>query len=96
MTFSLSKPSAAFLRDLSAEKNAHLSALVETMIENSRRARELIRLNAAVTAYYDSMPESVQREESAWGEIGAAGLAALAAEIEPESEEIPQEISHTA
>ena len=89
MTFSLSKPSADFLRDFSAEENAHLSAVVEKMIENLKHTRELMRLSAEVTAYYDSLSDASLREQSAWGEIGEVGLAALTAE------EAPREIAHS-
>ena len=84
LTVSLSPSSAAFLRRLSAEANLHVSTVVENMIENSIRATELEKLNAGVSAFYDSLPDVVLQEQAAWGETGAAGLAEVFEfEIEP-------------
>jgi len=84
LTVSLSPSSAEFLRRLSAEANLHVSTVVENMIENSIRATELEKLNAGVSAFYDSLPDVVLQEQAAWGETGAAGLAEVfESEIEP-------------
>jgi len=56
------------------------------MIESARRAEELRQLNASISAFYDALPESAMAEEEAWGEIGAAGLAAL---VESEDDRTP-------
>ena len=84
LTVSLSPSSAAFLRRFSAEANLHVSTVVENLIENSMRATELEKLNAGVSAFYDSLPDVVLQEQAAWGETGAAGLAEVfESEIEP-------------
>ena len=58
------------------------------MIETSKRALELAQLNADVSAFYDSLPDVVLQEQAAWGETGAAGLAAVSeSEIEPAAPE---------
>ncbi len=53
-----------------------VSALVEAMVAEFRRAREMNRLSADVKAYYDSLSDEESREESAWGELGDSGLGA--------------------
>jgi hypothetical protein len=47
-----------------------LSALVEAMVADFRRARAMHRLSADVNAHYDSLSEEESREDSAWGEFG--------------------------
>jgi hypothetical protein len=57
---------------------------MERMIEATRRAEELKQLNADISALYDALPDAAVQEDAAWGQVGAAGLAAL---VESESEE---------
>ena len=57
-----------------------LSATLDTMIEGVMRARALDALNASVSAYYDSLSPAETQEESAWGDVGAEGLAAFESE----------------
>jgi hypothetical protein len=84
VTVSLSPSAAEFLRKFSAEENLHVSTVVETMIEDSKRARELAQLNEGISSFYDSLTDAVMQEQGAWGEIGAAGLTQLLeSEIEP-------------
>ena len=81
VTLSLSKRAVQFLRTFRKQENSpSLSALVESMIEKARHARDLADLDASVTAYYNSLSEAEVQEQAAWGEIGAAGLAALESE----------------
>jgi hypothetical protein len=87
MTFSLSRTSANFLRQNSAEENTHLSTVLERLIENSRRAKEVAQLNASISAFYDSLPDSAMQEDAAWGQVGAAGLASFESEIEQATSE---------
>jgi hypothetical protein len=87
MTFSLSRTSANFLRQNSAEENTHLSTVLERLIEDSRRAKEVAQLNASISAFYDSLPDSAMQEDAAWGQVGAAGLASFESEIEQATSE---------
>jgi hypothetical protein len=57
---------------------------MERMIEAARRAQELKQLNAEISAFYDARPDSVAQDDAAWGQVGAAGLAAL---VESERDE---------
>jgi hypothetical protein len=50
---------------------------MERMIESVRRAEELQRLNADISAFYDALPEAAAAEQAVWGQLGAAGLAVL-------------------
>jgi len=54
------------------------------MIETTRRAQELQQLNADISAFYDALPDGAVQEDAAWGQVGAAGLAAL---VESEADE---------
>jgi hypothetical protein len=86
MTFSLSADSADFLRAFRKQQRApSLSALVEVIVENLKRSRELAELEASVTAYYNANSEKEMQEESAWGELGAASLAAFESEAKEKS-----------
>ena len=51
--------------------------MMERMIEAARHAQELRQLNADITAFYDALPDENLQEETAWGQVGAIGLAAL-------------------
>jgi len=74
VTVSLSPASAAYVKRFSAEERSHVSTLFERMIEDFRHKRELVQLNENITAFYDSLPEQVTREQDAWGAVGAVGL----------------------
>jgi hypothetical protein len=50
---------------------------MERMIEATRRAQELKQLNADISAFYDALPDAAAQEDAAWGQVGAAGLAAF-------------------
>lgn len=50
---------------------------MERMIETARHAQELRQLDADITAFYDALPGESLQEETAWAQVGVAGLAAL-------------------
>jgi|HubBroStandDraft_1064217.scaffolds.fasta_scaffold322373_2 hypothetical protein len=58
---------------------------MERIIEAARRTQELKQLNAEISAFYDARLDSVEQEDAAWGQFGAAALAAL---DESEADEI--------
>jgi hypothetical protein len=89
VTVTLSPNSAAFVRKYSATEHVPVSTALENMIEDYRRTRELAQLNANVASFYDSLPDPIVQEQSAWGAVGAAGLAEM---FEPEIEAVPQEL----
>jgi hypothetical protein len=91
MSISLSRDSAEFLRAISAAENSHVSTVVENLIEQLKLDKERAELNAKISAHYDSLADAVEREESAWGEVGAAGLADIFEnEIEAAAPETPR------
>lgn len=91
LTASLSPDSAAYVRRVSAEEHTHVSTVLESMIEDARRTRELTQLNANIASFYDSLPETIVQEQAAWGAVGAAGLAEM---FEPEIKAIAPELAH--
>jgi hypothetical protein len=77
VTITLSRRSAEYVRTISAKERSHVSTVMERMIETTRRAQELKQLNADISAFYDALPEAAVLEDATWGQVGAAGLAAL-------------------
>ncbi|MGB2665879.1 MAG: hypothetical protein WAK48_17890 [Candidatus Acidiferrum sp.] len=84
MTVTLSRKSVEYVRTISVKERSHVSTVMERMIESARRAEELKQLNSDISAFYDALPEAAMTEDAAWGQLGAAGLAAL---IEAEGDE---------
>ena len=88
VSFTLSRNSVEFIQRTKEEHNSSsLSATLDDMIEGVMRARALDALNANVAAYYDSLSPTEMQEETAWGEVGAEGLAAFESESEMKTSE---------
>ena len=88
VTFTLSQDSLAFIHRSQKEQNIpSLSAALDKLIDDVMRARALQALNASVTSYYDSLSPAHMQEESAWGDVGAEGLAAFESESNPKPPE---------
>jgi hypothetical protein len=87
VTFTLSPQSVEFLHRFKEHHNSSsLSASLDKLIESAMRARALDALNANVSAYYNSLSSAEMQDESAWGDVGAEGLAALESESKSEIE----------
>jgi hypothetical protein len=84
VTITLSRHSAEYVRTISAKERSHVSTVMERMIESVRRAEELKQLTSGISAYYDALPDAGVTEDAAWGQLGAAGLAAF---VESEADE---------
>lgn len=84
VTITLSRHSAEYVRTISAKERSHVSTVMERMIETTRRAEELKRLNADISAFYDALPDAAVTEDEAWGQVGAVGLTAF---VESEADE---------
>jgi hypothetical protein len=84
VTITLSRHSAEYVRTISAKEHSHVSTVMDRMIETARRAQELKQLNADISAFYDALPDAAVLEDATWGQVGAAGLAAL---VESEARE---------
>jgi len=84
VTITLSRDSVEYVRRISAKERSHVSTVMERMIESARRAEELKQLSSSISAYYDALPDAGVTEDAAWGQLGAAGLAAF---VESEGDE---------
>jgi hypothetical protein len=73
------RPERKDVRTLSAKERSHVSTVMERLIESARRAEELKQLNSGISAYYDALSDTGVTEDAAWGQLGAAGLAAFEA-----------------
>ncbi len=67
-TFSLSPDSVEFLKRLAKDYRSDSEAL-DAIIREKKSKAEKQRIAAAVTNYYDSLSESEQDENRAWGEF---------------------------
>src|ERR1700731_3821936 len=77
VTITLSRDSVEYVRTISAKERSHVSTVMERLIESARRAEELKQLNSGISAYYDALRDRGVTEEGAWGQLSAAGVAAL-------------------
>jgi hypothetical protein len=69
-TFSLSREAVGYLESVrKEEKRRTVSSVLEEIIRQQQQARELERISAAVTRYYDSISEEQREEDSAWGKF---------------------------
>jgi len=71
-TFSLSRQSVMYLESLRKERRSKsVSSVLEEIIHQQRQARELERISASVTRYYDSLSAEEVAEDRAWGDFAA-------------------------
>ena len=71
-TFSLSKKTISYLESVRREKKREsMSAVLEDIIREQQEAREMERISASVTRYYDSLTAEEIAEDRAWGEFAA-------------------------
>jgi len=69
-TFTLSRESMAFLRELEKEKHARsASAALDDVLLEKRRERDEARNQASIAAYYDKLSDAQMEEDAAWGRI---------------------------
>jgi hypothetical protein len=69
-TFSLSREAVEYLESVRKEKKrGTISSVLEDIIRQQQQARELERISASVTHYYDSISEEQREEDSAWGKF---------------------------
>jgi hypothetical protein len=71
-TFSLSRQSVMYLESLRKEKRSKsVSSVLEDIIRQQQQVRELERISASVTRYYDSLTPEEIAEDRAWGDFAA-------------------------
>ena len=69
-TFSLSREIVNYLESVRKQtKRESMSSVVEDIIRQQQQAKEMERVSAAFTRYYDSMNEEERPEDRAWGQF---------------------------
>jgi len=71
-TFSLSRQALNYLEALRKERRSRsMSSVLEEIIRQQQQTKELERVSASVTRYYDSLNSEEIAEDRAWGEFAA-------------------------
>lgn len=71
-TFSLSRQSVTYLESLRKEKRSKsVSSILEEIICEQQQAKEMERVSASVTRYYDSLNAEEIAQDRAWGDFAA-------------------------
>ena len=71
-TFSLSHETVRYLESLRKErKKDSMSSVLEDVIRQLQQTKEMERISASVTRYYDSLTSEEIAEDRAWGEFAA-------------------------
>ena len=71
-TFSLSRQSVMYLEALRKERRSRsMSSVLEEIIRQQQQTKELERISASVTRYYDSLTTEEIAEDLAWGDFAA-------------------------
>jgi hypothetical protein len=71
-TFSLSRETVKYLEALRKErKKDSMSAVLEDVVRQLQEAKELERISASTTRYYDSLTPEEIAEDRAWGDFAA-------------------------
>ena len=69
-TFSLSRETVKYLESLRKEKKtSSMSAVLEDVVRQLQEAKELERISASVSRYYDALTYEQMAEDRAWGEF---------------------------
>jgi hypothetical protein len=69
-TFSLSQEVVNYLESVRKQtKRDSMSSVLEDIIRQQQQAKEMERVSAAFSRYYDSMTEEEQSEDRAWGQF---------------------------
>ena len=71
-TFSLSRQAVMYLEALRKERRSRsMSSVLEEVIRQQQQTKELERISASVTRYYDSLTSEEISEDRAWGDFAA-------------------------
>ncbi len=69
-TFSLSQQAVTYLESVRKEtKRVSMSSVLEDIIRQQQEAKELERISASFTRYYDSLTDEERTEDHAWGQF---------------------------
>lgn len=66
-TFSLSRDVLSYLESVRREKKASLSSTLEDIVRQQQQAKEMERVAASITGYYDSISDEERSANRAWG-----------------------------
>lgn len=71
-TFSLSRETVRYLESLRKERRKRsMSSVLEDVIRQQQQTKEMEKISASVTRYYDSLTAEEIAEDRAWGEFAA-------------------------
>ena len=77
-TFTLTKQALEYIEQLKKEHNIEsASSALESLIEESRRQRELAEVSSSIAKYYSSLSDEQQRQESAWSRFSDSEFSKL-------------------
>ena len=68
-TFSLSREAMSYLESVRRNKRVSMSSVLEDIIRQQHQLREMERISASMTRYYDSISDEERAENRAWGEF---------------------------
>lgn len=69
-TYTLDPELVSYLETFRRERNAEsASSALEEILRESKRRRQLQKLESSISDYYDAYPESDRKEDTAWGEF---------------------------
>jgi hypothetical protein len=75
-TFTLSPTSLAYLEQETRRRNADSqSAILDELLQEKKRERQMAALEAAIGAYYDGLSDAEVEEDRIWGEFAGSHLA---------------------
>jgi len=69
-TFTLSRESVNFIEAEKHKRGQHsASAVLEEIIHECRCKQDTTKIDAAISAYYDSVSDEERKEDKCWGEF---------------------------
>jgi hypothetical protein len=74
-TFSLSRQIVAYLEaERKARRGKSLSAVLEEIVRRHQEEKEMERVSASITRYYDTITEEERAEKLAWAKFAESQL----------------------
>jgi len=69
-TYTLSRDSVGFLEETVREqRRKSISEVLDELIQEKKLAAERARIDASISAYYDSLTDEEREQNRAWGEF---------------------------
>ncbi len=74
-TFTLSREAVSFLEDETRKRGvASVSLVLEDLIQERRKRSSTKNIDAAISAYYDSLSDEELAEDKRWGEFAESQI----------------------